>query len=1456
MALVAAVGLSASATSPMAYGILEGSEAWITDAGGYEIRSGVYTMPLDPSLQPSALSYTQRTSFATHGAVYAEGYLYWLSGTISNSGAVNMMFNKMDTGDWSVTYRSVHSSPTLTAAYSLAHDYTSGNTYACSPVISATGAVNGFELRTVDLNTGEFTAVAPLGNHYFAAMECDSDGQLYGFDRRQSFPFDVTLYKIDKTSGECTEVGPLGLNQKASYCGAAYDHANGKLYWQSRTYTYDKYYQETYQSAIYEVNVATGAASVAREFDNSEYVSGLFFIDSNPAAPAQPQDVKFNYVNNASGTVSFQSPAVSYRGKTLSGSISAEISVDGVVVDTKSNIAPGAVVTSAAIELSAGAHTIAVTCIGTDGLRSLKGTTKVFSGTDAPAAVSNIQVSVTPKGESATITWDAPAVGANAGSIDTADLTYTIKRRPEYVTIATGLTECIFTDTPDRAMGITQYEITASASGKTGPAANSATALVGAARAIPYVETFDNSTAFYSYAVIDEAGDGTDQGNTWIWHPEHRLPIWWISYYDYGKCANDWMVTPTLNLDPEKVYAFAFDTYGFSSGTSQAAFSVYLGKEATKESLTHFILKDSYTVPVGHPHTVSGYFVPNVDECRIGFQMTNDGKDHTAFDNVRVLEFGSTAIPAAPVLTAEKSADKVLIHATMPTKNMAGSTVGTLTGAKCYRMSDNSLVGTLTVVTAGAEATFVDTAPHYGDNEYYVFAINSAGEGIEATVKINVLPPAPQQVNFVEVRSSGSDAVIEWEYPLDMKGANGKVITETELRYNIYRTVGSITEKIAQDVKGSSYTDTNVERNFPTTQQAKVTYKVEAVTDGGSAAQVAATAIVGPTVDLPYNCSFDNATEPFINYTGWNWSRQNNGYDPLVHGGQDDNWLLTAYASGAIHSPRINLTGLMNPRMTFYLYVSDNSTYNAGSVSISIEEVDANGNVKAPKNTGYTFKVAAAESGWKLCEVDLSKFGNLERASILFNAYVGGKGSVHIDNVRITGDRPATDMRIRRVNGPVNAQAGRKNVYTAVVQNNGTDDCTDVTLEFFADDNSIATQTRSIAAGAEAEVDFDFIPTLAQIGQNVFISARVSANGDSNPTNDASQMQTSVIAANLPYITTLAAKPAASGVELTWDDPDDYPNDMSITDDFTGYENFSISNLGNWTLLDGDGTITLNGISGSLGDYTWPNCGDPQSWIVFNPAHLRLTNLCTPYSGDRCLVCFTCASSQNDDWLISPLLIGTRQTLSFMTRAMHSSYLKEQLEIWVSKSTTDRSAFTKLTTINVTSINWRQIEQQLPAGTRYFAIRCTSPAQFAVMVDNIRYSPATEPIELWGFNIYRNDQQIATEIGDMQYLDPDGHADGSDLYHVTAVYAQGESAYSNVGDPTQSSVNEISTQDIVITPTPNGAYISGAQGQVIRVYTTSGILIHSIRATGADAITLPSGLYIIQVANQTEKLSI
>lgn len=1469
--LAALASAPAAMGAPTIYGGVYFSNEW-SSGTTFVNKRGVYSFNPTEDSPLTAMTPAGEIAVSITGA-YADGIYYWLDGTYSDKTA-SVGFNKLSTDTWQPAAEARHfQGETKTVAYGMAYDYTTSTMFAASPVIGKDFSI--CMLRKVNLETGEFTDVAQF-DRIFRAICVDAKGQMFGFERESAFPYKVNLYSIDKTTGQSTFVGNTGINSQSTTFSAAYDLTSGKIYYAGTTFTYNEYYEQFFSTIFMEIDPATGTATEARPLHYSEQITSLFFIDNNPVAPAAASDLTFtfNSGDQNQGTVSCVAPTTTYTGEALSGNLSVEFYVDGEKASTKNRQKPGATV-SAALNLAGTAlHKVSAVVVSGD-YRSLPIEIEVYSGEDKPAPVTNIKTELSDNDATITLSWTPAETGAQGGYVNPENLTYKIVRRPDWVTVAEGITETSFTDSPEYNMQMTQYEIYAIGAAGTSEVARTATMTIGKPYGTnPYLQTFDNATAFYTFTTIDVdndkygSGDEND-GNVWLYDSANKYAIWWLAYGGPRRGANDWIISPTLELSPDNVYRVSFDSWGLSGTLAQMKTRLTLcsGSAATAEAMTNTIIIDEYDGG-GIKRSLSKLFIPKEGDCRIGLHAWNTGYDHIVFDNFRVALYGPNTIPGECTdITTTKKDGAINISFKAPATNAKGDEISSLKAIYLYRMDTQALVGKIDNPEPGKEYTIKHADPAYNENFYLLFAENEFGEGLESDFTCDARPDAPKAVeNFVaKFAARGAEAELSWNYPADMLGVNGIKLEDGELTFNVYRTVlGHARTQIAAGLTQSTFTDAGLASVIGSRQQADVTYSVEAVTDKATSEMVSYQDVFGTTYELPAYESFPSRTP---NYSPWRsangsmgfWTPADPGYDPRVDAYDNDGGLISFMPSGYGYkgscdyiSPYFNLTGLQQPEVSFYLYFSDidamaNAKLYVGIIPV-VDGVSQDITIVSEPISNY------GEPGWQKVTVSLADYADCERAAIVLRGTNNQKGSIHIDKIAIEGNHPDHDARIMSFTGPKNAVMGRDNIYTAAIHNNGQFDAEAALVEFFADDELVSSKTVSIASGETANVEFAFKPAITESESALTLTATVTLAGDANDANNSLSTNVAVLCPALPYVPEITASVQNGNVHLAWNEASVYPATITVRDDFESYSDFAISGFGDWTTVDVDGVMSLPAIGSSMGSFTWQNAGTPQAYIVFNPGKVGITQLATAHSGEKCLVAFV-AAQQNDDWLISPLLCGTMQTISFYAKAMYPGNLDEVFEILYSTTGKDTKDFTRIGEPNtIGTTNWRRYSFDIPAGARYFAIRCISNDQFGLMIDDIEYQPAQSSVELWGYNVYRNDERIAEEHGLTTYVDSEADLSETNHYHVSAVYDEGESIFSAKAIVEPTAIDGIGAAAVEVYTAGGQIIVKGATDRHLAVFAADGRTLYSFTASASEHLDVAAGVYVVTVDSTSYKV--
>ena len=260
----------------------------------------------------------------------------------------------------------------------------------------------------------------------------------------------------------------------------------------------------------------------------------------------------------------------------------------------------------------------------------------------------------------------------------------------------------------------------------------------------------------------------------------------------------------------------------------------------------------------------------------------------------------------------------------------------------------------------------------------------------------------------------------------------------------------------------------------------------------------------------------------------------------------------------------------------------------------------------------------------------------------------------------------------------------------------------------------------------------------------------------------------------------MTATDGGNKVLLKWDAPS-LPTLISqqTTDGFEDAPDFTISNWGDWTLVDRNKNMVY-GIDGV--DY--PNACAPQAFTIFNQKEANADKAWAAYSGNKAAVAFS-TTGQTDHWLISPELSREEQTVEFFAHQYSTQYI-EKFEVMYSDKSSNTEDFKLLEkyTSSTTDNSWKDYSVELPAGSKYFAIHYTSYDGFAMLFDDFTFTTVKSGnpnISLVGYNVYRDGQKLnATPLATNEYTDvPET---GTHSYAVTAVYDYGESYLSETAN--------------------------------------------------------------------------
>lgn len=494
-------------------------------------------------------------------------------------------------------------------------------------------------------------------------------------------------------------------------------------------------------------------------------------------------------------------------------------------------------------------------------------------------------------------------------------------------------------------------------------------------------------------------------------------------------------------------------------------------------------------------------------------------------------------------------------------------------------------------------------------------------------------------------------------------------------------------------------------------------------------------------------------------------------------------------------------------------------------------------------------------TGWTLARIPLSEYkakGGIQfeiRLSAIHNDDTT-TWSVPLDNIRVRDLAPA-DLHIVSAYIPKQTSPSDTLTCTAHMENYGTEATKNATATLKINgENATTIELEEIAPNAFADIKLDYVVPL-NAPETLEVELAVNIDGDVNTADNKAEGNVAV--ARKPYatVTDLEATLTDGLVTLKWTEPQNEASAASvIKEDFENedYTLMSISGCGEWTVYDGDGKATYNVFSEIYNPYQTK----PIAFQLFNREEAGVPSYywedAEAHSGNNFMLAPSAAGAENDNWLISPVLSGNEQTVTFWAKSYMSAW-PETFDIYYSTTDNSREAFTNEVEYSGEFIYgdcipevWTEYSVVIPAGAKYFAIHHNSYDTLALFIDDVTYEglpSVPEDLAIEGYHVFRNGEQITEElVASTTYTDnpKDDSSNGATKhfeYSVVPVYNYGPVAESNKVsvDITTSGIKEVSISSL---------------GSNAIVYDLRGIRISTDKLT--------EGIYILTDGEKAEKV--
>lgn len=1382
---------------------------------------GMYSFATDATeLTPLAIGEKYNASM---GGVMANGR-YFSSYQVDWWGVVQDNYNYLfDVQTWE-TLKSSDEASEDTFASALAYDPISNQVYGCFY------GENGSELSTINIYSFERGPVIARIPSRYVAMGFTSAGQLYAIDSNS------TLLKVDKSTGGTSTVGNTGLTLKYLTTGSI-DQRTDRFFFAACNDD---------EKAIYEINLANGAATYVCDTPEDCEITGMWFPAPLAAdkAPAAVRNLNVTFTRaELSGKVTFTAPTTLYDGTAASGALTYAVKANGVTV-ASGNTTCGANVDANISVPQAGMYTFTVTTSNATG-EGPDVSSNLFAGPDTPMRVRDVLL--TRSGNWNTLTWTKVTSMVNGGYLDPAEMTYTITRYPDGEVVKTGDKTGKFTEFLEQTSNgePCYYEVKAVHLGVEGAPGKSNSFALGLLN-VPFTEQFNSRADFNKWLNIDL----TNQNRGWDFGGNTDKDAFCYNSLTQGVPMNAWLISPGIWMERGKLYTLSFDTHAYNDGITPERLEVAMGSEASAEGMTTTLMEPEI-INYKNARTMTLEFsVPENGVYYIGFHGCSDPKTYFLYlDNVSMTAQTASVAAAAPglkVIPNERGELTAVVDITCPELTTAGDPLTEISRLEVLR--GETLIKTIETPAPGSKTKFVDTLPACGYYEYHAVAYTGNDPGMTASANVYIgvdYPGIPESAAVCD--APNGKATVSWT-PVTVTATGSKLASDL-VRYNIYDSEGTL---VMADAEGDSAT---FDVEIPAQGQRFVSWSVRAVTERGESKDGKATPLfpVGEPYGMPVMDSFAGK-KASINWalgrgSQGEWGFAENISTPLCSAQDSDGGMLVWVpdaedASASIHSGRIAVgAAASDPQFSFYWFGVIGSTDFIQPLVTDLatgEILEIGDPVVMKDGTGWT-KSSFSLVPFKGKDIQVGM-------KVVSRTY---ENIICMDNVRVV-DQKACDMAALRLIVPASIKAGNEFEISAQVQNMGSQVARGYTVRLFRDGEQVA-ESNPATLGVDRQASVSFSQTLDSGSANVEYQAAVVLEGDEDPTNDTTPaVIVSISDIDLPTVTDLRAVRyiGENHVNLSWT-PVSLEGGVatSIHESFEDGEAFAVNSYGDWTFIDGDEQATY-GIEGM----PFPHSGEAMAYILFDGDYSAFNSTFKASDGRRYLAAICPASGRNDDWAISPELSGNAQTVTFDARSYTTEYGREAFEFLYSTGGTDREDFV-LAASEFVPGEWTSYSFEVPAGATHFAVRCISDQCFIFMLDNFRYEglAGDADVSVIGYNIYRDGVRLnASPIADSKSVDPTPEND-SHRYQASVVYSVGESPRGpEVEIEVSSIVRSVGESALRVAASKNMLWITATAGMGWEVIDSRGTTVRKGEGNGGcRSMTLESGLYVVRFADST-----
>lgn len=293
---------------------------------------------------------------------------------------------------------------------------------------------------------------------------------------------------------------------------------------------------------------------------------------------------------------------------------------------------------------------------------------------------------------------------------------------------------------------------------------------------VPYNNYLTNQTNANVFTVIDSNQDGT----TWKYQQDGSC----YNCYSKRKDADDWLITPGINLEAGVTYLFNMRAY-VNATANPALLDVYVGKSASATlAMSEVILSSVNVTKCGsRPFENKSFTVAESGVYYFGIHNISNAGASVNIEEVHVNR-GLTADSPGSISSLRAIPDpegylKATIKFKAPSRTYANTDIPADT--QIDYMIDKKIIGSS---LPGQNVELEASVSSSGDHEFSIVPYIGENPGPEARVKEYVGVDYPAQVKNINIKVVSDGILFSWD-PVGKTGPFGHPVRPEEVTYYI-----------------------------------------------------------------------------------------------------------------------------------------------------------------------------------------------------------------------------------------------------------------------------------------------------------------------------------------------------------------------------------------------------------------------------------------------------------------------------------------------------------------------------------------------------------------------------------------------------------------------------------------------------------------------------------------------